>query len=174
MNVVGLDLSLSATGIAHENGDLSTFKTKPSEDMIDRLCRIRDHVMDCVDAADLTVIEGFAFGRPQGMADLGGLGWLIRVTLANNLRRFVVVPPASLKTFATGKGSAPKPDVRMEVFKRYGLDIRDDNQTDAFVLRAMGLYAVGEPIVALPATHTRALANVPALAELGILPGEGS
>jgi len=46
---------------------------------------------------------------------------------------YVVVPPVSLKKFATGNASAEKEDM-VEAAKRAGFVTSDDNQADAFFL----------------------------------------
>jgi hypothetical protein len=73
---------------------------------------------------------------------------------------YIVVTPATVKTFATGKGNATKPDMRMSLYQRTGLDIRDDNQVDAWWLRALGCHLLGTPLLDLPKTHLRALDKV--------------
>jgi len=65
-----------------------------------------------------------------------------------------------LKRYATGKGNATKADMRMALFQRAGLDVRDDNAVDAWWLRAMALDHYGHPLVAMPQTHRQALEKV--------------
>lgn len=160
--VVAFDLSLTATGVAAGWGETviaSKLRGMP------RLAEIRREVMGRCDggpgmAADLVVLEGYAFGRPNQAAHLGELGGVIRLALHDAGIPYVDVPPSNVKKYATGKGNAPKPDVRMEVFKRHGRDIANDNECDAFVLRAMALDHYGAPLVAMPATHRAALTAV--------------
>jgi crossover junction endodeoxyribonuclease RuvC len=47
---------------------------------------------------------------------------------------FYVVSPGQIKKFATGKGVGQKSIVVREVYKRWGIDTKDDNQADACVL----------------------------------------
>jgi Holliday junction resolvasome RuvABC endonuclease subunit len=167
--VVGLDLSLTATGIARARAT-----TTPSVPMLDvvttnlkgmaRLGRIEHEVawvvgdIDC--HVDLVVVEGYAFGRPNQAAHLGELGGAVRLALWARDIPYVDVPPSNVKKYATGRGNAPKPDIRMEVYKRFGHDIADDNQCDAFVLRAMCLDALGHPLATMPQTHRVAIDKI--------------
>jgi Holliday junction resolvasome RuvABC endonuclease subunit len=170
--VVGLDLSLTATGIAHADGQLETIGTGLRG--MARLAYIVDEVLVAVEEVgtdrgldtldlvpvDLVAIEGYAFGRPNQAAHLGELGGAVRLALWARDIPYVDVPPSNVKKYATGRGNAPKPDIRMEVYKRFGHDIADDNQCDAFVLRAMCLDALGHPLATMPATHRVALDKV--------------
>ena len=71
------------------------------------------------------------------------------------------VTPSTLKKFATGRGNATKPDMRMALYQRAGVDCRDDNQVDAWWLRQLGLHIIEDPDrIPLPLTHTTALAKV--------------
>jgi len=47
---------------------------------------------------------------------------------------FIIVSPSTLKKFATGKGSAPKDHVMLEVYKEYNLTLLDNNIADAFIM----------------------------------------
>lgn len=86
---------------------------------------------------------------------------VIRLALVEAGVPFTVVTAASLKKFATGSGNAGKADMRMELYKRTGVDIRDDNQVDATWLRQIGLHLTHHPdALALPKAHTDALLKV--------------
>ena len=90
-----------------------------------------------------------------------GLWWLLAVRLTLHGHVVVEVTPSTLKKFATGRGNATKPDMRMALFQRAGIDERDDNRVDAWWLRQIGLHLKGHPdAISLPATHTAALAKV--------------
>jgi len=47
---------------------------------------------------------------------------------------FFIVSPGQLKKFATSKGNGPKGIVIREIYKRWGVNAKDDNQADACVL----------------------------------------
>ncbi len=70
------------------------------------------------------------------------------------------VPPSSVKKYATGKGNATKPDMRVALLQRAGIDERDDNRVDAWWLRSAALDHYGEPVVAMPRIHREALAKM--------------
>ncbi len=161
MRVLALDLSLRATGIAEPNGRLWTYKPKCQHD--DRLMLIADEIHNAVHqwSTDLVVIEDLPFGvRNAAAGALGMLHGAIRLDLLRDQKRYLTVPPATLKTYATGKGNCQKPDMRMELYKRTGADIEDDNQVDAAWLRMLALDLLGHPELDLPQQHRRALAKL--------------
>lgn len=162
MNVVGLDLSLVATGVAYSDGTTATVKTKAETPIMERLEWIRTRCYEAVridEHADLVVIEDFVV-LSNASSLLGMLHGVVRHNLWANDVRCLFIPPSTLKKFATGKGNATKPDMRVALKDRTGIDLRDDNQCDAYWLRLLGLHLLGEPAVQLPQTHTDALKKV--------------
>lgn len=160
MNVLGLDLSLTATGVATQSGSLHTIA--PTSTGALRLLHIRDEIEMMIGGMgyDVVAIEGYSFGSPNQAAHIGELGGVIRVALFERGIPYADIPPTSVKKFATGRGNAKKPDLRMELFKRAGIDEPDDNKVDAAWLRAMAHAHYGEPIVDVPATHRVALDKI--------------
>ena len=164
MNVVGLDLSISATGIAWADDRVETITTSPRDGAIEaRIETIVDRVMGANAwtpyNADVVAIEDVPYGA-HGTVPLAMLHGVLRVHLHREGVPFVLIPPASLKKYATGRGNAKKPDLRMALYKRTGLDLADDNQVDAWWLRAMALDRYGHPALDMPATHRDALAKI--------------
>lgn len=158
MNVVGLDLSLTHTGVAdQENGAWSIVPGDLRG--IERISRIAGMVtVNLPDHVDLICIEGYSFASKSSQAHaLGELGGVMRHALWRKDIRWLDVPPSTLKTYATGKGNAGKVDVIVAARDRLGYEGTDDNEADASWLRALGLDLLGEPLVALPQTHRRAL-----------------
>lgn len=172
MIIVGLDLSLTGTGIAtidtdRETANVETRTSKPVGDNIkDRAWRLRrfaSNLQDVCYDADLVVIEAPSLGqkRQAGQHDRMGLWWLTidRLTYGLDGRVEVAeVTPASLKKFATGKGNASKDEVLLSVARRFpGVDVRSNDEADALVLAAMGARHLGHPIDSMPQAHLAAM-----------------
>jgi len=154
--VVGLDLSMTATGIAWCDGTTYTVATKLTGDR--RLLGICQEVAIAIDgrSIDLVVIEDLPTHAKSagitGMVHGAVRAWLIRHNVP-----YALVTPASLKKYATGKGNCGKPEMAVAAYKRLGREPADDNQVDALWLRAAGLDHLGHPVADMPKTHRAAL-----------------
>ena len=59
------------------------------------------------------------------------------------MRTPLQVPPMTLKKYATGKGTAKKQEMLLQIFKRWGVEFNDDNAADAYALaRLAGKHAI--------------------------------
>lgn len=163
MRVIGLDLSLTATGIATDTGT-STITT-PKLDGMERLDRLRSLIRVAAQDAHLVIIEGYAYGagRSGGTTHshaLGELGGVIRLDLYDRGIPHVDIPPATLKKYATGKGNASKAEILAAAIRRLGYPGADHNEADAMWLHAIGrdAYQLGLPHV--PLSHRAALDKI--------------
>lgn len=179
MSVVGLDLSLTSTGMAAlfylgdavikldrvqtvgRKGDCLTVRNE-------RLCAIQMAVADFVDEAnaDLVVIENPSYGSRYGSQhDRSGLWWLIVSTIQSWGTPVATVPPLSRAKYATGKGRDDKQAVFDAVVSTYDVpDLADlgwkkgNDMADALVLAAMGSRHLGYPVENdLPAKNLEAM-----------------
>jgi Holliday junction resolvasome RuvABC endonuclease subunit len=171
--VIGLDLSLAATGYADFTHDgqmlTTTIRSTPAEGVTGQHTRLARIVFDITELISyggphpaLVVIEGPSYGsKGAGTWDRAGLWWLLVDRLVGRHHPFVVVPPAVLKKYAAGRGNATKTDMAVALAKRMnGFELRDDNQVDAWWLGAAGRQHLGCPVVEVPKTHREALAKV--------------
>jgi Holliday junction resolvasome RuvABC endonuclease subunit len=169
--VIGLDLSIAATGIADANGGTirtATIRTAPAKGTAatrGRLRRIVDEITEVITLGGpspaLVAIEGPSFGsKGNALHQIAGLWWLAVDALMAAGHPVAVIPPGTLKSYATGSGSADKPDMRMALYKRTGIDQRDDNQVDAHWLALAALDQLGHAVVAMPKTQRAALDKV--------------
>lgn len=154
--VLGLDLSICATGAAYPNGDTITFSPREKGDQ--RLAELRQHVLLACGGFDVqfAVIEDLpTHAKAAGIT--GMVHGVVRLLLLDQEIPYVLVPPATVKKYATGRGNATKADMRMALFQRTGTDERDDNQVDAAWLRFLGLDLLGCPEVDMPKANRAAL-----------------
>lgn len=173
--VVGLDLSLSSTGVS-DGRSVHAFRTKPDRttearlDELLHLCTVfiqspsqwTDEAPEGT-RADLVVVEGPAFGAKGNAVDqLAGLRWMVRHRLWTMGVPFAVVQPTALKLYTTGHGHASKADMVNALADRHGLDLTAHkasnglyDMADAYALAAMGYAFLGKPLAVLDG-HTPA------------------
>ena len=153
MTIIGLDLSLTATGmvVVVDNGRPSSTVIEPKalrgiERMRWVVREIRNRGVIRPDRmSQLILIEGFSFGsKGQAIFEIAGLGYLVRDFLYELAVPYVVVAPGQVKKFATGRGNVNKNIVLREVWKRWQFDAADDNVADAFVLMKIGQCLLGK------------------------------
>ncbi len=149
MSVIGLDLSLTGTGIVKlRDGKIieqKLIKSKPVGDLpldeLKRIVIIRDSIVREIEAdvnsvIQLVAIEGLAFmaRNTTALVQLAGLNYMIREKLHFLKIPFVIVAPTSLKKFVTGKGNIAKEMMLLETYKKYKVYFTDNNLCDAYGL----------------------------------------
>jgi hypothetical protein len=92
MNIVALDLSLTATGFACSDGRSGVLEPKSLRGMA-RVTWILDRIDTLTEHADLTVVEGYAFGaKGSAVFDIAELGGVVRFHLFDHKRAYCDVP----------------------------------------------------------------------------------
>lgn len=159
--VLGLDLSLTSTGMS--NGS-SVWTVKPMKRTgYERLRYICEEVTHRAWAAepDLVCVEGPSYGSKGGHEhERGGLWWMVTEQLDREGWPVVVVPPSSLKKFATGKGNANKDAMVLATARRFSWFDGGNDEADALWLAAMGYDHLSQPLVEMPALNRTALSGV--------------
>lgn len=148
--VVGLDVSTN-TGVAIMTASKGTASclTPPTTVSdkklkgLERAIAISNTILGHVDALprkpDLVVLEGYGFANKFTIVALVELGTLVRVGLITRGITIGLLTPNSLKKWFTGSGAAKKDQMLLAAYKRFGLELKDDNQADAVGLASAGL-----------------------------------
>jgi crossover junction endodeoxyribonuclease RuvC len=177
LRVVGLDLSLTSTGVAWLGIDdgvpvvtrTMRIRSVGAKDATlygrhERIARLVREVCSAVGYVDLLVIEQPAYSRTVGSQhDRSGLWWLVIDALIreDHARSVAEVAPTGRARYATGKGNAGKDEVLAAAIRRFpGWDITGNDVADAVILAAMGARHLGHPIDQMPAAHLTAMAAV--------------
>ncbi|WP_214317081.1 hypothetical protein [Nonomuraea sediminis] len=169
-HIVGLDLSITSTGMATGLG----WCEKVGRDGITKLpLRMRYRtlndlastiiVLTNAEKADLVLVEKLVFNRQDG--GRGGAGersylyYRVMGTIADAGVPIVEVPQATLKTYALGKGSGSKGEIVDSIARRLPMFVTRGNHdmADAATLAAMGADHLGHPLADMPKTHRAAL-----------------
>lgn len=169
--VVGIDLSLTATGLAAVTSDgmheASTVKSsgKRGDTLVQRAGRIDEIVFRVNDfachwRADLVVIEGPSIMSKGGSS--WDRAWLWGTVVEDLLSTGVAVcPPTVLKKWAAGKGNADKAAVAVGVSRLWReIECDSDNEWDALALASMGSQRLGFGVVPDRAHHAACLEKV--------------
>jgi Holliday junction resolvasome RuvABC endonuclease subunit len=157
INVIGLDLSITASGVCLADNSAVTLKPKTTGDA--RFVEIPDRITEFCRAARIgfAVIEKAPPGL-RGHADsIYGVQAVVRAALIREGIPYAVVDPNKLKKFATGAGTGDKMHMAVEAFKRAGVEFTDNNGADAWWLRCAGLWVTGHLFFDLPKAQCDAL-----------------
>lgn len=158
--VVGLDLSLTCTGLS-DGHNIRVIKPLKRTG-VDRLRYIRDQVLLAADSygPDLICVEGPSYNSKGGHEhERGGLWWIVAEQLELSYQ-VAVIPPATLKKYATGKGNAGKDEMIVAACKRFPWFNGGNDEADALFLAAIGYEHLGAPLVEMPAINRSSLAAV--------------
>lgn len=163
MNILGLDLSLTSTGVCIGDDECVAYHSD-SEDT-QRLTDIRNYVLGtCLEEnIKCVIMEGYSYGSRSRAHALGELGGVMKVAFDEAWIPFVIVPPTSRAKFATGRGNAGKAEVISAVSYRTsrhwsGKGVED--RIDAWVLREMGLQRLGQSQYLWSAENLKALDSI--------------
>lgn len=169
--VLGIDLSLTATGVAAVFPDggfeVDTIRsTGRRADTVaqraDRITWITDSVLAFADQQGyfMAVLEGPAITRQGGST--WDRAWLWgQVVLALGHRNVAVASPSTVKRWAAGKGNADKAAVAVGVARLWpSFECRSDNEADALALASMGAQRIHVGQVPRRAHHGDCLSKV--------------
>jgi Holliday junction resolvasome RuvABC endonuclease subunit len=163
--VIGLDLSLTSTGIAYRSGATRAIKTS-KDDGDRRLLHIAEEIRNALGGS-----LGIALGTPVELAVLedlpkhamaagitGMVHGIARTVLLQSGVPYALISPATLKSYAADNGRASKRDLAAAAYLAAGREFPGDltpkgeggDQCDAWWLRAAGLDWLGAPEFTLP------------------------
>lgn len=145
--IVGLDLSLTSTGIAVPDGTTLTLNARTVDPREARLNQLGTDLWRLLEREhpQLAVIEGYSLHSPGPLGLTRRAEW-VGVALLN-LRRMrcpvVEIPPTTLKSWATGNGHATK-DAMVTAAHAAGGHPENDDEADAYLLWALGQLTVND------------------------------
>jgi len=185
ISILGVDVSSTRTAAVHWQGADGSLPAKQSgapdvqfigtgkADHADRGARLLWYVeqynnlfatkYSVLARANITVIEGYAFGARASQAHSAGeVGCIVRLAALRHGWRVILASPAAVKLATTGKGNAAKEVMLREVFRQWSFEAKDNNDADAYALmRIAYLYAMtGLPGVATTKLEKQVLSKL--------------
>lgn len=151
--VIGIDASLSATGVAlWRDGRvfLDTIRTSPSTPLPMRWRQITSRIWPCITTNTLVAKEGVFRGlKGDAALRLAELHAVIVDGLYTRGTPYVEIDNRKNKQYATSHGGADKAAMLAAAWTELGelAWARDHNQADALWLMAMTLHHYGHPVV---------------------------
>ncbi|MEU2510517.1 hypothetical protein [Streptomyces syringium] len=161
--ILGLDLSLTSTGIALPDGTTYCIPTR-QKDGDRRLLTIRAEVRAALslDRPHVAVIEDLP-RHAMGAGVTAHVHGIVKAELLDHGIPYALVVPATLKCYASDYGKATKDRMAAAAYLAAGIRFTGDpggDQCDAWWLRAAGLDHYGHPEFALPDAQRARLAKV--------------
>ena len=147
MFFVGIDHSMTGTGVVvvDQDGHIleqKLIKTTPAESDEKRMITILDGLSFISKMIRLKTvyIEGPSYAsKGQAILQMGALHYLIRIFLYRKKIKYKIIAPTTLKKFVCGSGNAKKEQMLLNIYKKWGIEFRDNNIADAYSLARMAL-----------------------------------
>lgn len=170
---VGLDLSLTSTGMSHyKNGKVGACLIKPSKRRgPERLAYLRDALSDFLDyhLPEAVFLEGYSFGsKGRGTMDRAEWGGVVRLELFERDIFTGIVAPQQLKKFISGSGNTEKAAIPLHLFKRFGVEMGQNDMADAAGVAIMCAAKCSVPKLDLIKPQIEALSKVEVYYAAGI------
>lgn len=148
MKVIGLDISLTRTGMSVHNKDghcyTCSISSSPKDASLNRIDHIFSTVNNAIEKGDVVFIEEMITGK---MANSGKsverakLVGLIEYTLWYKGILFYTIHPKSLKKWVTGSGGKGEKSVILHLIaKKTGYEATNDDEADAYALADLGCH----------------------------------
>lgn len=165
MFFLGLDLSISGTGLVLlDNNHKITDKTKLEVPVkgIERLFHLENLFMEFIEAQKaakreifLACLEGPSYQSKEGqLFQLGEWAGIVKLDLFKLGIDYIIAAPSQLKKYIFGKfeKGSKKELVILDIYKKYGVEIRDNDIADAYVVSRIArdyysYYLDREPVI---------------------------
>lgn len=146
MNILGIDLGSNKTAYTHITGGILTpqfdaellnieKETDSKKRFVTALSWLRDGIT--IHQPELVVVE-YPFNIKGNASILIEMFGVIRYFCLSKDIAFMGLPQTKIKKYATGNGHAEKSDIRMQLYKEFGLDFSED-MADSFFIAHFGM-----------------------------------
>lgn len=143
--IIGLDLSLSRTGISlfwNDSLEAHTLNIRSAERGMKRLVDLEQKLKFTLypfREKAFVVFEDYSFGsRGRNLFGLIEWGGVARTAVYKMGVNIITVSPKTLKKFVTGNGNANKEDMMKAVKELWGYEATNNDEADAYSLSRFG------------------------------------
>lgn len=142
MFVLGVDQSSTSSGVCildYTGNVVLLQRIVPPKKLtgVPRLQYIRDTLQQIINAHSeikMACTEGYSYNSNNKKFVLGEVGGTVKLVLADNNIPLIEAAPKQRAKFATGHGSADKDQVQISIKSKWGEDIKQNDESDAYVL----------------------------------------
>ena len=145
---IGIDPSMTGTAVVaiDQDGEIHCerlYSTKNDVPNEDRMIYLGNSIMSMVEKYFSTIpvyLEGISFAsRGASIAEMAALNYHIRIRMRLRNIPYNSIPATSLKKFICGKGNVKKEQMLLQVYKKFGVEFKDNNLCDAYCLARFAL-----------------------------------
>lgn len=148
--ILGIDASISGPGFAilnkKENSIVFCTQKLTDKKATHNYSRQKEFYLKVVNYINTVkpenvFIEGYSYASTTAAYDMGELGGLLRMLMEDYKELGIhttLVPPKTLKKYAAGSGNANKELMLLNIYKRWSIECRDNNEADAVGLCMYG------------------------------------
>jgi len=148
MGIVGLDLSLTGTGmvrLANDDHEHWWFGTSPGcGNITERSFQIADEIRKNSAKGDIFFIEDYAYGispKKSSLATLAELGGIVKLVLWRWTGKHpTVVGSGVIKKWISGRGDLKKDMIPVAVYKKFKVEFKKHDEFVAYALADFGFH----------------------------------
>jgi len=137
INILSIDQSISSTAIC-VNGDIKTIKTSSSLHTFQRIKVIIDKIKEIIDSNKINCVsmEQYAFNmkNTSSLSVLMELGGNLKMLFYENGLEPIIISPKRWKKMILGNSSIDKNLILLEIYKRFGIECKNDDEADAYAM----------------------------------------
>lgn len=150
---VGLDLSIAGSGmtVVGFNGVYcwsTRVQTIPGGLEVARYREVANTLLENTDPNDAVFVEDYAFGKvgkggTNNITRLGELGGVVKTfAWLRNKKPVMPISSSTIKKWASGSGNLPKDKMPLAVYKKWGVEFPDNDQTFSLALADLGYHII--------------------------------
>jgi Holliday junction resolvasome RuvABC endonuclease subunit len=141
-DILAVDPSLKATGYCRSLSDYGTFRFSQKSSTCQDIGQLYNGLSDLITlpgSIKYIIKENYALGyHNSGMTRIMEIGGILQLLAFQHNLTIIAIAPTSIKKIISGTGTGRKEAVMREINDLLGLNIKDDNISDALAIYLVG------------------------------------